>query len=84
MGHLLTPHQLEEWSVGSFAIDPPNAAASVQSKDRASGHDAVVELRDPRLDGDRLTFDVPVLEGSRESRRSGLGFVDIIGLPLTP
>lgn len=62
-GHLLTAHLLEEWSDGSFAKDPPNATVSVLSKDGASVHDAVVELRDPHLDGDRLTFDVRLLEG---------------------
>ena len=63
-GHLLTAHLLEEWSVGSFAKDPPNATVSVLSKDGASVRDAVVELRDPHLDGDKLTFDVRVLEGA--------------------
>jgi hypothetical protein len=52
-GHLLTAHLLEEWSEGSFAKDSPNATVSVLSKDDASVHDAVVELRDPLLDGDR-------------------------------
>ena len=55
-GHLLTQHLLEEWTVGSFAKDAPNATVSVLSKDGGSVRDAVVELRDPHLDGDRLTF----------------------------
>jgi hypothetical protein len=62
-GHLLTQHLLEEWTLGSFAKDPPNAGVSVLSRDGASVHDAVVELRDPHLDGDRLTYTVRVLEG---------------------
>jgi hypothetical protein len=62
-GHLLTEHLLEVRTEGSFAKDPPNATVSVLSKDGASVRDAVVELRDPHLDGDRLTFDVRVLEG---------------------
>jgi hypothetical protein len=62
-GHLLTEHLLEEWSAGSFAKDPPNATVSVLSKDGASVRDAVVELKIPHLDGDKLTFDVRVLEG---------------------
>jgi hypothetical protein len=61
-GHLLTQHVLEEWSAGSFAKDPPNATVSVLSKDGASVRDTVVELKIPHLDGDRLTFDVRVLE----------------------
>ena len=35
-GHLLTRHLLEEWTVGSFAKDAPNATVSVTSKDGAS------------------------------------------------
>jgi len=62
-GHLPTEALLEEWTTGDFAKDPPNATVSVLSKDGASAHDVVVELRSPRLEGDRLTFDVRVLEG---------------------
>jgi len=84
-GHLLTQHLLEEWTVGSFAKDAPNATVSVLSKDGASVHDAVVELKDPHLDGDRLTFDVRVLEGDLAGADGPASvFVDIIGLPFTP
>lgn len=84
-GHLLTQHLLEEWTVGSFAKDPPNATVSGMSKDGASVHDAVVELRDPHLDGDRLTFNVRVLEGDLTGADGPAAvFVDIIGMPLTP
>jgi hypothetical protein len=84
-GHLLIAHLLEEWSVGSFAKDPPNATVSVLSKEGASVRDAVVELRDPHLDGDKLTFDVRVLEGDLVGADGPASvFVDIIGLPFTP
>jgi hypothetical protein len=84
-GHLLTQHLVEEWTEGSFAKDPPNATVSVLSKDGASVRDAVVELRDPHLDGDRLTFDVRVLEGDLAGADGPASvFVDIIGLPFTP
>jgi hypothetical protein len=84
-GHLLTAHLLEEWSEGSFAKDPPNATVSVLSKAGDSVHDAVVELRDPHLDGDKLTFDVRVLEGDLAGADGPASvFVDIIGLPFTP
>jgi hypothetical protein len=84
-GHLLTQHLLEEWTLGSFAKDPPNANVSVLSRDRASVHDAVVELRDPHLDGDRLTFTVRVLEGDLAGADGPASvFVDIIGMPMTP
>ena len=84
-GHLLTQHLLEEWTEGSFAKDPPNATVSVMSKDGAAVRDVVVELRDPHLDGDRLTFDVRVLEGDLAGADGPASvFVDIIGLPFTP
>ena len=84
-GHLLTRDLLEEWTLGSFAKDAPNASVSVLSKDGASVRDAVVELRGPHLDGDRLTFNVRVLEGSLTGADGPASvFVDIIGLPFTP
>ena len=84
-GHLLTEHLLEEWSLGSFAKDPPNATVSVLSKDGPSVHDAVVELKIPHLEGDKLTFDVRVLEGDLAGADGPASvFVDIIGLPFTP
>lgn len=64
-GHALTAHLLEEWGTasGTFAADPPNATVSVFSKDGSLIRDAVVVLKTPKLEGDRLTFDVDVLEG---------------------
>src|SRR5262249_51811735 len=63
-GHLPTEALLEEWTTGDFAKDAPNATISVLSKDGLSAHDVVLELRSPHLEGDRLTFDVRVLEGA--------------------
>src|SRR5260370_11976394 len=84
-GHLPTEALLEEWSTGDFAKDAPNATVSVLSKDGLSAHDVVVELRTPHLEGDRLTFDVRVLEGDLAGADGPASvFVDIIGMPLTP
>jgi hypothetical protein len=84
-GHVPTEALLEEWTVGDFAKDAPNATVSVLSKDGASAHDIVVELRSPHLEGDRLTFDVRVLEGDLAGADGPAAvFVDIIGMPLTP
>lgn len=64
-GHVLTAHFLREWDEGndSFAVNPPNATISVLSKEGDAVEDAVVELKSPKLDGDKLTFEVAVLEG---------------------
>jgi hypothetical protein len=41
----------------------PNATISVLSADGASVEDAVVILKAPKLDGDKLTFEASVLKG---------------------
>jgi hypothetical protein len=84
-GHLPTEALLDEWTTGDFAKDAPNATVSVLGRDGVSAHDVVVELRSPHLDGDRLTFDVRVLEGDLAGADGPAAvFVDIIGLPFTP
>ena len=86
-GHALTSHLIEEWATGddSFGKDPPNATVSVFSKDASSVKDAVVVLRSPKLDGDKLTFNVQVLEGDLTGGDGPASvFIDIIGLPFTP
>jgi hypothetical protein len=84
-GNLPTEALLEEWTTGDFAKDAPNATVSVLSKDGLSAHDVVVESRSPHLEGDKLTFDVRVLEGELAGADGPAAvFVDIIGMPLTP
>jgi hypothetical protein len=84
-GHVPTEALLEEWDTGDFAKDPPNATVSVLSKDGASARDVVVELRTPHLEGDRLAFDVRVLEGDLAGADGPAAvFIDIIGMPWTP
>jgi hypothetical protein len=86
-GHDLTTHIIEDWAKGSdnFAKDPPNATVSAFSKDGATVRDAVVVLKSPKLEGDRLTFDVDVLEGDLGGVDGPASvFIDIIGLPFTP
>ena len=86
-GHDLTSRIVEDWSKGSdnFAQDPPNATVSGFSKDGGRVKDAVVVLKNPKLEGDRLTFDVDVLEGDLAGADGPASlFIDIIGRPLTP
>ena len=64
VGHMVTPDMVKIWQTGSFAKDPPNATVSVFSKDGSSVTDAVLVLNAAKLEGERLTFDVTVLEGS--------------------
>ena len=83
-GHALTAHLLEEWSGSeSFAKTPPNATVSVLMKAKAAVVDAVVVLKSPKLEGDKLTFDVDVLEGDLAGGDGAVSvFMDIINLPL--
>jgi hypothetical protein len=89
-GHDLTANILELWASDntnpeSFAKDPPNATVSVFQKDGSGIRDAVVVLKSPKIDGDRLIFDVDVLEGSLTGGDGPASiFIDIIGRPLTP
>jgi hypothetical protein len=89
-GHDLTSRLLEEWApdnkdAGSFTKDPPNATVSVFNKDGSGIRDAVVVLKTPKLEGDRLTFDVDVLEGDLTGGDGPAAvFIDIIGRPFTP
>jgi hypothetical protein len=84
-GHALTSHLLEEWSGNdSFAKTPPNATVSVLMKAKAAVVDAVVVLKSPKLEGDKLTFDVDVLEGDLAGGDGAASvFMDIINLPLS-
>ncbi len=63
-GHQPTADVIAEWGSGddSFAKNPPNATLSVFGKD-GSVKDAVVVLKNPKLEGDKLTFNVQTLEG---------------------
>ena len=85
-GHQSTADVIAEWGSGddSFAKNPPNATVSVLGKD-GSVKDAVVVLKNPKLEGDKLTFNVQVLEGDLAGADGATAlFIDIIGRPFTP
>jgi hypothetical protein len=85
-GHQPTADVIAEWGSGedSFANNPPNATLSVFGKD-GSVKDAVVVLKNPKLEGDKLTFNVQTLEGDFAGADGGAAlFIDIIGRPFTP
>ena len=85
-GHQLTADVISEWGSGdeSFAKNPPNATLSVFGKDGAV-RDAVVVLKNPKLEGDKLTFNVQTLEGDLAGADGAAAlFIDIIGRPFTP
>jgi hypothetical protein len=93
-GHAMTADIIAEWGAAtpgaqtadnaSFTKDPPNATVSVFSKD-GSVKDVVVVLKSPKLEGEKLTFNVQVLEGDINGADGPASiFIDIIGRPFTP
>jgi hypothetical protein len=84
-GHMSTKEFVPFWSKGtdSFLADPPNANLSVFSDGKVS--DVVVELRNPKLTGQDLSYDVRVLEGKMPEEGGACSlFIDVIGMPATP
>ena len=64
-GHEKTDLFISRWSDGkdSFSKDPPNATISILGGEKDGVADAVVTISNPKLEGDKLTFDAKVLEG---------------------
>ena len=86
-GHQLTADIIADWATGkdSFASDPPNATVSAFNSKDGSVKDAVVVLKNPKLDGDKLVFTVQTLEGDLTGADGAASiFIDIIGRPFTP
>ncbi len=84
-GHMQTSRLVPLWSQGkdSFLKDNPNATLSVFRGDNVS--DLVVELSNPQLSGNDLTYDARILEGTPPANGGACAlFIDIIGMPATP
>jgi len=84
-GHMQTSRFVPLWSQGkdSFLKDNPNATLSIFSGDNVA--DLVVELSNPQLSGDDLTYDARILEGSPPANGGACAlFIDVIGMPATP
>jgi len=86
-GHVETQAIVDEWKPGQDSFDavPPNATVSVFKAGSDQVKDVVVVLKEPKLDGDKLTFQVDVLEGDLDGVDGPAAvFIDIIGMPWTP
>jgi hypothetical protein len=86
-GHYRTGEYLDFWKNGpdSFLKDPPNATLSVFQKGKDELSDVVVTLRNPRVSGNDITYDVTVISGTLPQAGGPASlFIDIIGLPFTP
>src|SRR5437762_3309689 len=84
-GHMQTSKFVPLWSQGkdSFLKDNPNATLSIFQGDNVS--DLIVELSNPQLAGNDLTYDARILEGTPPANGGACAlFIDIIGMPATP
>jgi hypothetical protein len=79
VGNLPTDKFLARWTTdkgpNGFASNPPNAAVTVFQPDGAKT--AIVELSNPRLDGNKLSYNVKVLQGIASAvPAEGVLFID--------
>jgi hypothetical protein len=84
-GHMQTAKFVPLWSQGkdSFLKDNPNATLSIFGGGNVS--DLVVELSNPQLSGNDLTYDARILEGTPPANTGACAlFIDVIGMPATP
>ncbi len=84
-GHMATTDFVPFWGEGadSFKSDPPNATLAVV--EGGTMDNVVMTLRNPRLAGRDLSYEVEVLEGKPPASGGAASlFIDIIGRPLTP
>jgi hypothetical protein len=87
VGHIPSRRFVELWESdeNGFSVDPPNAVLSFLEDDGPTPEDAVIVLREPRLDGHELTYDVDVLEGTLPKRTGPCAlFIDVFGRTFSP
>ena len=87
VGHLATSRFVDLWTEGdnSFATDPPNAVLSFAEPGDRMPEEVVVTIRDPRADGNSLSYQVNVLDGTLPTSTGPVAlFIDPFGRPLSP
>ena len=84
-GHEPTEDFVYNWDKGddSFAEVPPNATLSILTGPEPQ--EIVVVLKNPRLAGTTLTYDVEVLDGNKTASGGASSlFIDTLGRPASP
>ena len=87
VGHMSSKRFVDLWGEGenSFAADPPNAVLSFAEPEDRTPEDVVVTIRDPKMEGDALSYMVEVLDGTVPSATGPCAlFIDPFGRPLSP
>ena len=87
IGHIPSHRFVQLWEAGAsnFSVDPPNAVLSFLDDNGESPPDAVLVLREPRLESDSLSYKVEILDGTLPCRSGPCTlFIDVFGRPLAP
>ena len=84
-GHLKMDQYLEEWTKkagkDNFAGDPPNATLSVFEPGQPDNTLAVVEIKDPKVDGNDLVYSYKLIDGKLPASGGATSlFIDWIGV----
>ena len=87
VGHMTTADFVDLWGEGdnSFEEDPPNAVLAFLEPDDQAPEDAVVVIRQPRLENGHLSYSIETLEGTVPTQTGPVTlFIDPFGRPLSP
>jgi hypothetical protein len=87
VGHMATADFVDLWGEGanSFAEDPPNAVLAFLQPGDEVPEDAVVVIRDPRLEDGSLSYSIESLDGTVPRQAGPVTlFIDPFGRPLSP
>lgn len=88
VGHVTSEMFVDMWDEGenSFAENPPNAVLAFLEPGADAPDDVVTVIRNPRMQGASLSYDIEVLEGKMPAHAKGgvTLFIDPFGRPLSP
>ena len=87
VGHMSTADFVDLWGEGdnSFEEDPPNAVLAFLEPGAEAPEDAVVVIRQPRLENGELSYSIETLEGTVPTQTGPVTlFIDPFGRPLSP
>jgi hypothetical protein len=87
VGHMASRRFVDLWGEGenSFEADPPNAVLSFAEPRDQPPDEVVVQISAPHMDGDSLSYEVNVLDGTLPTAAGPCAlFVDPFGRPLSP
>jgi hypothetical protein len=88
VGHVKSSQFVDMWTEGdnSFEQDPPNAVLAFLEPGDDMPDDVVVVIKEPRVEGTSLKYDIDVLDGEPPAHAKGgvTLFIDPFGRPLSP